>query len=44
MSSMLWLRGFSIQEYMANHEPVAGTAYIVMLGVCAIMPLLMARR
>jgi hypothetical protein len=41
---VLWLRGLSISEYLANRDPVSGTAYYVMLGVFAIMPLLVARR
>ena len=41
---MLWLRGLSIGEYLANRDPVSGTVYYVMLGVFAIMPLLLARR
>ena len=41
---VLWLRGLSIGEYFASRDPVSGTVYIVMLGVFAIMPLLVARR
>jgi hypothetical protein len=41
---VLWLRGLTIDEYLATRDPVAGTVYIVMLGVFAIMPLLVARR
>ena len=41
---VLWLRGLSISEYLANQDPVSGTVYYVMLGVFAIMPLLVARR
>jgi len=41
---VLWLRGLSIGEYLANRDPVSGTVYYVMLGVFAIMPLLVARR
>ncbi len=41
---VLWLRGLTIGEYLASRDPVAGTAYIVMLGVFAVMPLLVARR
>ena len=36
---VLWLRGLSIQEYLASRDPVSGTVYYVMLGVFAIMPL-----
>jgi len=41
---VLGLRGLTIDEYFANRDPVAGTVYVVMLGVFAIMPLLVARR
>jgi len=41
---VLWLRGMSIREYLASRDPVAGTAYHVMLAVFAVMPLLVARR
>ena len=40
---VLWLRGISISEHLANRDPVSGTVYYVMLGVFAIMPLLVAR-
>ena len=41
---VLWLRGLTIGEYFAKRDPVAGAVYIVMLGVFAVMPLLVARR
>jgi hypothetical protein len=41
---VLWLRGLTIPEYIANRDPVAGVAYVVMLMVFAIMPLLAALR
>jgi hypothetical protein len=41
---VLRLRSLTIDEYLATRDPVAGTVYIVMLGVFAIMPLLVARR
>jgi hypothetical protein len=40
---VLWLRGISISEYLANRDPVSGTAYYVMLGLFAAMPLLVVR-
>ncbi len=43
-SLVLWLRGVSISEYFASRDPVSGAVYYVMLGVCAIMPLVLARR
>jgi hypothetical protein len=42
-SVVLWLRGMTIREYLAGRDPMAGTVYIVMLGLFAIMPLLVAR-
>jgi hypothetical protein len=41
---VLWLRGISIGDYLATRDPVSGTAYYVLLGVFAFMPLLIARR
>ena len=40
---VLWLRGLTIGEYIAGRDPVAGTAYAVMLLVFALMPLLIRR-
>jgi hypothetical protein len=41
---VLWIRGLSISQYVEAFDPVAGTAYFVMLGVFALMPLLAARK
>jgi len=41
---VLWLRGLSISEYLANRDPVSGTVYDMVLGVFAIIPLIVARR
>lgn len=41
---VLWLRRLTIPEYLASRDPVAGTVYIMMLAVFAVMPLLVARR
>ncbi len=41
---VLRLRGLTIGAYLAGRDPVAGTVYIAMLGVFAVMPLLVARR
>jgi hypothetical protein len=38
------LRGISISEYLATRDPVSGTAYYMTLIVCALMPLLVARK
>jgi hypothetical protein len=40
----LWLRSLTIREYLVQLDPVAGTAYLIMLGVFALMPLVVARR
>jgi len=40
LTLVLWLRGLTFGEYFASRDPVAGTVYIVMLGLFAIMPLL----
>ena len=40
---VLWLRGLTIDQYFASRDPVAGTVYIVMLGVFAVMPLLVTQ-
>ena len=37
---VLWLRGLTFGQYFASRDPVAGTVYVAMLGVFAIMPLL----
>jgi len=41
---VLWLRGLTIEEYLAGRDPVSGTAYYLMLVLFAVMPLLVARR
>jgi len=35
---ILWIRGMSFREYIEAFDPVAGTAYFVMLGLFALMP------
>jgi len=42
-TGVLFLRGLTMREYFASRDPVAGTAYLVMLAVFAIMPLLVNR-
>lgn len=39
---VLWLRGQTIRKYIAERDPVAGTVYLVMLAVYALMPVLVA--
>lgn len=41
-SVVLWVRSLSFQQYVEAFDPLAGTAYVVMLGVFAVMPFLMA--
>ena len=40
---VLWLRGFSIRQYLASCDPVAGTVYYMVLVLFGVMPLLVAR-
>jgi hypothetical protein len=35
---VLWIRGLSFGQYIEAFDPVAGTAYFVMLGLFALMP------
>jgi hypothetical protein len=41
---VLRLRGMAIDEYFATLDPVSGTAFFLLQGVMAVMPLLVARR
>jgi hypothetical protein len=41
-TAVLWIRGLSFRQYIEAFDPVAGTAYFVMLGIFAVMPLLVA--
>jgi len=43
LTVVLGLRGLTLSEYFASRDPVAGTVYIVMLGLFALMPLLAGR-
>lgn len=40
---VLGLRGMTINEYFASRDPVAGTAYALMLVVFALMPVFVTR-
>lgn len=44
LTVVLWLRGLTIGEYMANRDPVEGAVYVAMLGLYAVMPLLVVHR
>jgi hypothetical protein len=41
---VLGFRGMTMREYFAALDPVSGTAYYVLLGVLAVMPLFMIRK
>jgi hypothetical protein len=41
---VLWLRGMSIREYLVTRDPISGTAYLIALGIFAVMPLFVARK
>jgi hypothetical protein len=43
-SLVLQLRGLSIKEYFTTMDPISGTAFFVMQGVFALMPLIVGRR
>ena len=40
---VLWIRGLSFGQYVEAFDPIAGTAYFVMLGLFALMPILVSR-
>ena len=42
-SVVLALQGQSIREYVADRDPVAGTVYVVMLLIFAVMPFALAK-
>jgi hypothetical protein len=42
-SLVLRLRRMTIRDYLATRDPVSGTAYYLMLGVFALMPLFVGR-
>jgi hypothetical protein len=35
----IWFQDLTISEYLASRDPVAGTAYVIALGLFAVMPL-----
>jgi hypothetical protein len=41
---VLWLRGMTIADYLAERDPVSGTVYYLMLIIFAATPWLIARR
>ncbi|HVA00273.1 MAG TPA: hypothetical protein VMV34_01325 [Terriglobia bacterium] len=44
LTVVLALRGLTLREYLASRDPVAGSVYVIMLGIFAVMPLFVARR
>ncbi|MGB3496484.1 MAG: hypothetical protein WBA57_27400 [Elainellaceae cyanobacterium] len=42
LSVVLQLRGLSIAEYLSDRDPISGSVYLLMLGVFAVMPWLIA--
>jgi len=38
---VLWVRGLSFREYLDSRDPVAGTVYVALLAVFALMPALL---
>ena len=40
---MFWIRQMSVTQYIASRDPLAGTVYLVMLGVFAAMLLLVGK-
>jgi len=43
-AGVLWIRGLTLNQYLRGRDPVAGTAYLAMLAIFAMMPLWVARR
>lgn len=43
-SVVLWVRGLSISQYLADRDPIAGAVYVVMLVVFATMPWAVGRK
>ncbi|MBE9137074.1 hypothetical protein IQ254_07640 [Nodosilinea sp. LEGE 07088] len=42
--AVLQLRGLSVAEYLSDRDPVSGTVYLLMLGLFAAMPWLIAQK
>ncbi len=43
-SLVIWLRGLTIEEYVAARDPVSGAVYVAMVALYAMMPLAVLRR
>jgi len=44
LSAALRVRGVTLSDYLQNRDPIAGSVYLAMLVVFALMPWLVARR
>jgi len=44
LSVVLTMRGMSISDYVADRDPLAGSVYVVMLVIFAVMPWLLGGR
>lgn len=44
LTLVLWLRGMSVGEYLANRDPVSGIVYYALLAVFGAMPLFAGRK
>lgn len=44
LAVMYGVRGLTLSEYVAGRDPVAGSVYVVLLVLYALMPAFMARR
>lgn len=42
-SMVLWLRGLTLEQFFANRDPVAGTAYYLAVILFALAPLILAQ-
>jgi hypothetical protein len=41
---VLWIRGVSLGDYVADRDPVAGSVYLTMLVLFSLLPWLLSRR
>jgi hypothetical protein len=44
LTTVQWLRGLSLEQYLATLDPVSGTVYYVLLALFAILPALVSWR
>ena len=43
LTLVLWVQGLTISDYIAHRDPVSGIAYVIALGLFAVMPLFISR-